>query len=115
MIPGMAGMPDGTEEQPRRPKCWSGDLRYSHNRSWWDELLLSVFALEVFRCRKCHVRFRARTEWPACACGRSGFARGAAGGDAGGSMLRYAMRPYAAIWLAAGVVPLGYAMYCVLF
>jgi hypothetical protein len=51
------------EDRPHCPNCWSGDLRYSHNRNWWDDILLSVLGMEVFRCRKCHKRFHARTEW----------------------------------------------------
>ena len=52
-----------SEDQPHCPNCWSGDLRYSHNRSWWDDVLLRLFGMEVFRCRKCHKRFHARTDW----------------------------------------------------
>ena len=75
MIPGMAEEPELTEEpelpeeadepedRPQCPKCWSGDLRYSHRRSWWDDVLLRVAGMEVFRCRKCHTRFHARTDW----------------------------------------------------
>jgi hypothetical protein len=59
----MVSTTDAEDDQPRCPKCWSADLRYSHNRSWWDDLLLNVLGMEVFRCRKCHVRFRARTDW----------------------------------------------------
>jgi hypothetical protein len=62
----MAEYADETEElddHPRCARCGSLDLRYSHNRSWWDEVLLSVFGYEVFRCRKCHKRFHVRTDW----------------------------------------------------
>jgi ribosomal protein L40E len=51
------------EDRPRCGKCGSADLRYSHKRKWWDELLLSVFGYEVFRCRKCHTRLHIRTDW----------------------------------------------------
>jgi hypothetical protein len=30
-------------------------------------------------------------------------------------MLRYAMRPYPAVWMAAGILALGYGLYCALF
>jgi hypothetical protein len=30
-------------------------------------------------------------------------------------MLRYAMKPYAAIWMAAGILAIGYGAYCALF
>ena len=30
-------------------------------------------------------------------------------------MLRYALKPYPAIWLAAGILAIGYGLYCAVF
>jgi predicted Zn-ribbon and HTH transcriptional regulator len=55
-------MPMPAADPVRCPKCDSADIRYSHNRGAWDDLLFWLLSLEVLRCRKCNHRFHHRLE-----------------------------------------------------